>query len=47
MRELETQQGTDEIGRCHICAQTFSTQEDLAKHLIKAHGGREPVTGSG
>ena len=47
MKELETQQGEAEIGRCHICAQTFSTQEDLAKHLKEAHGGKEPATGTG
>lgn len=46
MRELETQQGEVEIARCHICAQTFTTQKNLRKHRRKAHGGREPVTGS-
>ena len=46
MREVETQQHETEIGRCHVCAPTFSTHEDLAKHRIEAHGGREPVTGS-
>jgi uncharacterized C2H2 Zn-finger protein len=46
MSEHETQFGDDEVGRCHICAQVFDTQEDLSKHLMEAHGGREPATGS-
>jgi hypothetical protein len=40
MRKLETQEDDGEIGVCHICAQTFSTQEDLAKHLLEAHGSK-------
>jgi hypothetical protein len=46
MRELETQLGEAEIGRCHICALTFRTEADLEQHRGAAHGGREPVTGS-
>lgn len=46
MMELETQQGEIEIGRCHICAQTFTTQEELAKHLREAHGGKAPLPGA-
>jgi hypothetical protein len=38
MRELEIQKGDAEIGRCHICALTFASQEDLSKHLKEAHG---------
>jgi hypothetical protein len=47
MSEGDTQQGDPEVGTCHICAQTFTTQEDLSKHLMEAHGGKEPATGSG
>jgi hypothetical protein len=36
--EHESQLGEVEIGRCHICAQLFGTQEDLLKHLKEAHG---------
>jgi hypothetical protein len=46
MMELETQEGDAEIGRCHICALTFSSQEALSEHLRDAHGGREPLQGS-
>jgi len=47
MSEMETQSGDAEVGRCHICAQVFDTQEDLSKHLMEAHGGKEPASGSG
>jgi hypothetical protein len=38
MRELETQQGETEIGRCRICGQTFATEEHLWMHLMQLHG---------
>ena len=47
MSEHEMHVGDAEVGRCHICAQVFDTQEDLSKHLLEAHGGKEPATGSG
>ena len=47
MSGLGSQEGDGEIGRCHICAQTFATQEELSKHLIEAHGGDEPTTDPG
>jgi C2H2 type zinc finger protein len=34
MSEREEQSGDKEIGTCHICGRTFSTQEELSKHLI-------------
>jgi|SoiMetStandDraft_2_1073263.scaffolds.fasta_scaffold133030_1 hypothetical protein len=46
MSERESQTGDTEVGQCHICAQRFPTQEDLSRHLLEAHGGREPATGS-
>jgi len=36
--EHETQLAEVEIGRCHVCAQLFQTQEDLLRHLKEAHG---------
>jgi len=36
--EHESQLAEVEIGRCHICAQLFGSQEDLLKHLKEAHG---------
>lgn len=47
MRELETQQGEGEIGRCRICGQTFSTEENLWEHLMLLHGRLEPAITSG
>jgi len=47
MRGLETQLGEAEIGRCHICAQTFRTKEDLERHLREAHGGRTALDADG
>jgi uncharacterized C2H2 Zn-finger protein len=38
MSERETQLAEVEIGRCHVCAQLFQTQEDLLRHLKEAHG---------
>lgn len=46
MMDLETQESGAEIGRCHICALTFSSEEALSVHLRDAHGGREPLQGS-
>lgn len=46
MMELETQQGEIEICRCHICIQTFTTREELTKHLREAHGGKAPLPGA-
>ena len=46
MRELDTQEDDGEIGVCHICGETFTTQEDLSKHLMEAHGGKEAILGS-
>jgi uncharacterized C2H2 Zn-finger protein len=47
MSEREAQSGDTEVARCHICAQVFDTQNDLSKHLMEAHGGKEPASGSG
>lgn len=52
MSERETQGGDPEVGACHVCGETFSTQEELSKHLIDAHDGlpsngppgRDPAT---
>lgn len=38
MSEMETQSGDEEIGSCHMCGRTFSTQEELSKHLMDEHG---------
>jgi uncharacterized C2H2 Zn-finger protein len=46
MSEIETQRGDGETGRCHVCGQTFSTQEDLSKHLMDEHEGQELPTES-
>jgi hypothetical protein len=27
---------------CHVCGETFPTQEELSKHLIEAHEGMPP-----
>ena len=37
MTERETQQGDGETAECHVCSQTFSTQEELLKHLEERH----------
>jgi uncharacterized C2H2 Zn-finger protein len=37
MSEMETQRGDSEIGRCHVCGDLFPTQEELSRHLMKAH----------
>jgi hypothetical protein len=47
MSERETQSGDAEVAACHVCAQVFDTQEDLAKHLMEAHGGKESASGYG
>jgi hypothetical protein len=43
MSERETQGGDDELGRCHICGRTFSTQEELSHHLMDEHEERETL----
>lgn len=45
MSERETQRGDAEVGECHVCGETFPTQEELSKHLIDAHEGL-PSNGS-
>ena len=35
MSERETQRGDPEVGVCHVCGETFPTQEELSKHLIE------------
>ena len=37
MSAREEQSGDIDIGTCHICGQTFSTQEELSKHLMDEH----------
>ena len=52
MSERETQRGLPEVGVCHVCGETFPTQEELLKHLIEGHEGlpsnespgRDPAT---
>jgi hypothetical protein len=39
MSEREKQRGDPEVGTCHVCGETFPTQEELSKHLIDTHGG--------
>ena len=39
MSERETQRGDPEVNLCHVCGETFPTQEELSKHLIDAHEG--------
>jgi hypothetical protein len=39
MTERHEQDGAEEIGTCHMCGQTFATQEELAKHLMDDHEG--------
>lgn len=38
MSERETQTGDAEAGTCHVCGLTFSSQEELSKHLMEEHG---------
>lgn len=49
MSERETQRGDPEVGACHVCGQTFPTQEELSRHLIDAHEGlpADGITGTG
>ena len=47
MSEMEAQSGDKEIGTCHICGQTFSSQEELSKHLMDEHAGEGLPEGSG
>ncbi|HET9310178.1 MAG TPA: C2H2-type zinc finger protein [Actinomycetota bacterium] len=37
MSERRKQGGDGETGVCHICGQTFPTQEELAGHLREQH----------
>ena len=39
MSENEAQSGDGELGICHICGETFATQEELSKHLMDVHEG--------
>ena len=43
--EVQDQRGDGEIGVCHVCGQTFPTQEELSKHLMDDHDG-ELLAGS-
>jgi len=45
--EREEQSGDKEIGTCHICGRTFSTQEELSKQLMDEHAGERLPEGSG
>ena len=47
MSEMEAQSGDKETGTCHICVQTFSSQEELSKHLMDEHAGEGLPEGSG
>lgn len=47
MSEMEAQSGDKEIGSCHICEQTFPTQEELSKHLMDEHADEGLQEGSG
>jgi hypothetical protein len=33
----ESQPEDDQTAICHMCGQTFTTQEDLSKHLMDVH----------
>jgi hypothetical protein len=37
MSEVEEQRGDPETGVCHICGETFPSQEELSKHLMDTH----------
>jgi hypothetical protein len=39
--ERSEQGGDGEIGICHVCGDTFPTQEALADHLRERHEGQE------
>ena len=39
MNERESQSGDEETATCHMCGKTFSSQEDLSKHLMEEHEG--------
>jgi hypothetical protein len=51
MSERGAQSGDGETGVCHICSETFGTQEELAGHLREQHeqealGDVRPLPGS-
>jgi hypothetical protein len=37
MRDDQTQPQDGEIAVCHVCAERFEAQEELAKHLMDQH----------
>jgi hypothetical protein len=37
MSERREQAGDGELGVCHVCGETFATQEELAGHLRERH----------
>jgi C2H2-type zinc finger len=37
MSERGAQSGDGETGACHVCSETFGTQEELAEHLRQQH----------
>jgi hypothetical protein len=39
MSERDQQGGDHEMGTCHMCGQTFNSQEELSKHMMDAHEG--------
>jgi hypothetical protein len=41
MSEQDEQRGDQEIGVCHVCGQTFSTQLALSRHLMEEHPNDE------
>lgn len=47
MSEMQAQSGDKEIGTCHMCGRTFSTQEELSKHLMDEHADEGLLEGSG
>jgi hypothetical protein len=47
MSDMQAQSGDKEIGTCHICGRTFSTQEELSKHLMDEHADEGLPEGSG
>ena len=35
MNERTGQRGDPEVGVCHVCGQSFDTQEELSEHLME------------